>query len=770
MKRLILFLTILFTLSMSAFAQYGSVRGYVYDKDSGEPIIFTNVYLLGTSYGIATDVNGFYNLTKIPKGNYTLVVSYIGYDTLKVKLTIENNKILTKNLNLKKGNIQLDEFVVSADRQEMKTKVQVSLVKISPKLISKLPSIGSEPDLAQYLQIIPGVIFTGDQGGQLYIRGGSPIQNKVLLDGMVIYNPFHSIGLFSVFDPDIIRNVDVYTGGFGAKYGGRISSVMDITTKDGNKKKLAGIVSTNTFGSKILFEGPLKKYDENSNSTTSFLLSAKTSYLDKTSKFIYPYIAQGGLPYSFNDLYGKLSINSKSGSKINLFGFNFSDRVNYQLVSDLHWKSKGFGGNIVLVPSSSSVLIKTNFSYSQYGITFEQDGKAPSMSTINGYRFGLDFVYFLGKNEFDYGIETTGNATEYEFYNSIGRKIGRDQAVSNTELAGYLSYKYSKGGLLLEPSLRLQYYSSLSYVSPEPRIGAKYNVNDRLRLKFAGGLYSQNLVSAISERDVVNLFYGFLSGTYNLQDEFDGKKVTKDLQTSEHAILGFDYDLSNHLLLQVEGYIKSNPQLIIVNRNKIYNDTPGNYDKDDYFKKDFIIEKGNAYGVDFLFKYDYKRTFVWLVYSLGKITRNDGVYDYSPHFDRRHNINLVASQIFGKDLNWEISARWNLGSGFPTRQTQGYYEIVPFLNGISTDYTNGNGQLGILYTGIDDKTRLPYYHRLDITIKRTFYFADFSELQAVFSVTNVYNRENIFYQDRVTNKRVNQLPIMPSCGLSLKFK
>ena len=764
---LILFLGVI--VSSAIFAQHGSVRGFVYDEESGEPMIFTNVYLKGTIYGMATDVNGYYNITKIPVGNYSLVVSYLGYDTLMIDIIIRRDKITNKNLNIKKGSIQLEELVISADRQEMRSKVQVSLIKISPKLLEKLPSIGSDPDLAQYLQIIPGVIFTGDQGGQLYIRGGSPIQNKVLLDGMVIYNPFHSIGLFSVFDSDIIRNVDVYTGGFGAKYGGRISSIMDITTKDGNKKRLSGVLSSNTFGSKLLIEGPIIKSTKDNSSSTSLIFSAKTSYLNKTSKFIYPYIAEGGLPYSFNDLYGKVSINSKSGSKVNLFGFNFSDRVNYQLVSDLNWESRGIGGNVILVPGASSVLIKTSFSFSEYGINFKEEGKAPSLSTINGYRFGLDFVYFLGNSEFDYGIETTGNATEYEFYNSIGRKIGRNQPVSNTELAGYVNYKYSNGKLLIEPSFRMQYYASLSYFSPEPRLGVKYNYNDKLRFKFAGGFYSQNLVSAISERDVVNLFYGFLSGNYNLQDEFNGVEITKDLQTSRHAILGFDYDITNNLLLQVEGYIKHNPQLIVVNRNKIYDDNAGNYDKDDYFKKDFIIEKGSAYGVDFLLKYDYKRTFLWFVYSLGKITRNDGVYDYSPHFDRRHNINLVASQVFGRDLNWEVSARWNLGSGFPTRQTQGYYEIIPFMDGIGTDYTTANGQLGILYTGIEDKTRLPYYHRFDFTIKKTYYFGNYSELKAMFSVTNVYNRENIFYQDRVTNERVNQLPIMPSFGLSLKF-
>ena len=765
-----LFRAIIFILlTHSTYAQTGSIRGYVYDKDNGEAIIFTNVYLKGTTFGVSTDVNGFYNITKVPVGDYTLMVTYVGYDTIQLKVNIDKGRIINQNLYLKKGAVQLEEFVVSAERQEMKTEVRTSLIKITPKQLTKIPSIGSDPDLAQYLQVLPGVIFTGDQGGQLYIRGGSPIQNLVLLDGLVVFNPFHSIGLFSVFDSDIIRNADILTGGFSAEYGGRISSVMDITTRDGNKRKFSGKLSTNTFGSKILLEGPLKKYTESSTGSISYIVSAKTSYLDESSKVLYEYIDEDGLPYSFTDIYGKLSLSSDYGSKFNVFGFKFNDRVNYKQVSDLHWNSSGFGGNAILVPGGSPVLLKANFNYSQYDITFQEENSDASTSSINSYRLGLDFVYFLGNNELDYGVETMGNTTGFEFYNAIGRKIGRDEPESTTELAGYIKYKYNSGKFLLEPSFRVHYYSSLGYVSPEPRLGAKYNVNDRLRLKLAAGIFSQNLVSAVSERDVVNLFYGFLSGEFNLQDEFEGNEVVDGIQKSQHLIVGFEYDLNSHFLLQVEGYLKNYPQLIVLNRNKIYEDTRANADKDDYYKKDFIVEAGEAYGIDLLLKYDYKRTYLWFVYSLGKVTRNDGIYDYAPHFDRRHNLNFVASHILGKDLDWELSARWNLGSGFPTRQTQGFYESLPFIDGIGSDYTSGNGFLGVLYTDIDQKTRLPYYHRLDITVKKKFYVGENSELQAQVSITNVYDRQNIFYIDRITNQRIDQLPFMPSFGLSYKF-
>ncbi len=771
LKSLILFLFI----SQQIAAQTGTVRGFVYDKDNGEPIIFTNVYLKGTNHGIATDVNGFYNISKVKEGKYLLTVSYVGYDLLSIPITIIKNGIITKKLYLAKSSIRLEEFTVTAEKQEKQKAIYASITKITPKQIDKIPSMGTEPDLAQYLQVVPGVIFTGDQGGQLYIRGGSPIQNKVLLDGMIVYNPFHSIGLFSVFDSDIIRNADIYTGGFSAEYGGRISSIMNITTRDGNKSRFSGKLSSNTFGSKILVEGPLHKSNNNDGSSTSFLLSAKTSYLEQTSKSLYKYANSNGLPFNFDDIYSKISLNANNGSKVSFFGYNFADRVNnYQLVSDLNWNESGIGSNIILIPATSSVLIKTNFAYSRYYIELNSQDQTPRNSLINGYNFGLSFIYYFGDDKLDYGIETLGFKTNFEYTNSIDRKISQKE--NTTELAGYVKYKHSFGKLLLEPSFRLQYYASLSEISPEPRIGLKYKISDDFRLKFAGGFYSQNLIATNSDRDVVNLFSGFLSGTDNLQKEFDGNTVKSKLQKSKHAVFGIEYDINNRLNANIEGYYKYNNQLTNLNRNKIFDDNSDNYDKPDCLKKDFIIETGDAYGVDFLLKYDYKRLFFWFVYSLGYVDRHAEILDnsgqiyvekYPPHFDRRHNINFVSSYTFGRNLNWEFSTRWNIGSGFPFTQTSGLYEFIPFSD-INTDYTSINGNMGVLYSKLN-QGRLPYYHRLDIALKHKFEISDNSTLETSFSITNVYNRNNIFYFDRIRHKRVDQLPFLPSFGLSMTF-
>ena len=545
-----LLILIFYFFCSSIFAQTGSIRGFVYDKETGEPVIYCNTYLEGTNLGSPTDLNGLYNISKVPNGDYKIVISYIGYDTLKANIQITENKILNKNFEISQSSVRLDELIISAERQEMKTEVKAAAIKVSKKDLEMIPTIGGEPDIAQYMQIIPGVVFTGDQGGQLYIRGGSPVQNKVLLDGMIIYSPFHSIGLFSVFDSDIIKSTDVYTGGFNAEYGGRISSIMDINTIDGNKKNLSGKVSANTFGSKIFLEGPVTK------GKSSFIVSAKNSYLDKTSNYIYKdpilFFDDKGLPYSYFDLYGKLTFTSDNGSKINLFGFNFIDEVDYNNISKLNWNSSGIGSKFILIPGSSPVLIEGNFAYSSYNIFLDENSLPTRESKINGFNMGFDFTSFLKNGKVKYGFDINGFQTDFTTFNSVNSQIDQDENTS--EFSSYVNYQYSSTRFIIEPGFRIQKYT-LGF-SPEPRLGVKYIISDKLRSKFATGLYSQNIISTVSDRDVVNLFTGIISSPEELPTNSDGENYSDKFQKSIHYIAGIEYDLNQKIDFQVEGYYK----------------------------------------------------------------------------------------------------------------------------------------------------------------------------------------------------------------------
>ena len=736
-----------------------TIRGFVYDKATGEPLIFVLVLLQGTNYGASTDINGFFSIAKVPAGNYTLYCRPVGYDTLQVPVTLAPNDLVNKQLYIAQANTQLQTVEITAERTEKQTEVRASVIKVTPKQISKIPTVGGEPDLAQYLQVLPGVVSTGDQGGQLYIRGGAPIQTKVMLDGLPIYNPFHSIGLFSVFETDLIRNVEVHTGGFSALHGGRISAVIDVTSRDGNRKKHSGKIGASTFSGKALFEGPIKRFNESTQGTSaSYMLSAKTSYLDRTSKMLYDYIYEDGLPYNFTDLYGKISLNLGNGSKINFSGYNFDDNVRYLGKSKLHWGSFGSGVNFVAVPGVSKVLIDGHFSFSKYNISLTESDGLPRTSSIGGFNSGVNFSYFLPKGDLKYGIEISGYSTQFKFYTPLGYGIDQDQ--NTTEIGGFLNYKAIVGDkkLLLEPGLRINYYASLAAFALEPRFALKYNITDRSRLKLASGYYSQNFISTRSDKDVVNLFSGFLSAPEGALDNAFGNEAPNNLQYALHGILGYEFDATRYLDFNIETYYKYFNQLIDINRSKLLNQDP-----------DYVMEVGHAYGFDVLAKYDHKPWYLWAVYSLGYVTRNNGDQVYPPHYDRRHNVNLLASYAFGKGQSWEISARWNFGSGFPFTKTQGFYESLNFNGGIDVDYLTQNGQLEIIYSEKINDGRLPSYHRLDLSIKKEWALGTDARLEATASVTNAYNRDNIFYFDRIHYERINQLPILPSIGVAFSF-
>lgn len=770
--RHLLFILPLIVIHTSLFAQskYGSVKGNVSNFNDGQPIEFVSVALEGTEFGVQTDGAGNFSITQVPAGSYKLRVQFVGFAGYSEDITVESGRAVTRNIELK-PNSELTTVTVAGDKKKTKEEPS-SVTTIDKEDIKRVIGIG-EPDLLQTIgMMVGGVISSGDQGGQIYIRGGTPVQNKLLLDGVILYNPFHSIGLFSVLETEVIRSADIYTGGFGAQYGGRISSIMDITTRDGNSKRFAGRIGANTFTSRLILEGPLKVREEGQKTSASILVAGKYSYLPQSSKVLYSYTERGkeGLPFGFGDGYGKITINGLGGNKASLFGFAHTDRATFNSVSDIRWNQFGGGLNFTVVPGAANVKIDGKFGYSYYKIKLNEENKSERSSTVNGFNFGLDFASFYKRDRLEYGIEAIGFATDFEFYNAANRQINQNE--NTTEFAGYARYRLNRGRFLFDPSFRLHYYASLNNVSPEPRLGVKVSVAETFRIKASGGMYSQNLIAANSDYDVVNLFYGFLSGSSNIPSEFDGKPIRSQLQKAEHAIMGFEWDIlkkdNMNLNLNVEGYYKNFRQLTNLNRFKIYEDNATNADEPDRLKKDFIVEKGYAAGMDVTSTFSTDRWFATVVYSLTYTERYDEIITYFPSFDRRHNLNMMVSYRLGKNKNWELTGRWSFGSGFAFTQSAGYYPNLTFPDGITTDYVTGNGDLAVLLSTVNGG-RLPTYHRLDLGAKYTKKFSDRLSLEISAGATNVYNRKNIFYVDRITFKRVNQLPVLPYLGFQFAF-
>ena len=792
-------LFILFMTSLNLSAQSnGGVRGSVLDKESGEPLMFTPVYLNdGLKFNTLTEDDGFYTIASVPPGKYLLQCRAVGYDSVGVEITVETGKMLNFNISMVPSSLKTETVEVSAQREESQTDTRVSVVRITAKDILRLPSAGGESDFAQYLQVIPGVIFTGDQGGQIYIRGGAPVQNKIILDGMTLLNAFHSIGFFSVFETEVIRSIDVYTGGFSAKYGGRSSAVIDIKTRDGDKKRFSGMLSANPFVSKFLFEGPIIKLDESKGNSLSFMITGKHSYLNQTSNWFYKPIlerprteaANTTLPYSFTDFHGKLSFNTSNGSRLNAFGFSFNDNSNFTDVAQYKWNSAGGGLDFRIVPGSAKLIMEGNIGYSNYAANFiEGDSTKERYNKVSCFNANVNFSYFLARNsEVNYGFELNTYTTDFRFTNNRGIEY-RNNKQSNNEVAFYLRYKGLVGKAVIEPSFRAQYYATQGgSFRAEPRLALKYNINNSLRFKMAGGLYSQGVISSVDERDIVNLFVGYLGfpdvqvqkiiGYDSVQRRPLYGNAKSNLQTSIHAIAGFEANISKNISINIEPYWKWFPQIVGLNRNR----------KDD---KDpaYIAENGQAYGIDFNGTYEKDQFYFYLAYSLGYVTRDDGIQKYYASFDRRHNMNIVSSYKFRigkmKEMSpeekrtktehpFEVSLRWNLGSGFPFTATQGFYSQFNFQDGINTDYITQNNdpdvELGVIYSELINTKRLPYYHRLDFSLRYTVDFGKKAKLLLNASITNVYDRPNIFYFDRIRYRRVNQLPILPALGAVFKF-
>ena len=757
---------------MLSFGQGRVIRGFVYELNSGDAVPYANVVIEGVNLGTTTDLNGYFQISDVPLGLKEITVSFLGFETAIVEAKVFKNKPSSVKVFLKESSELLNTVDINVARLQRKTKVNTAVVTLSPKTIETF-SAGGDPDLMKALAVLPGVVTTGDQGGQLYIRGGAPIQNLVLLDGMIIYNPFHSIGFFSVFDTDVLQDAKVYTAGFGAQYGSRNSSVMDITTRDGNRSHLKAKGYASTYMSKVLLEVPIGIKDENGLANNSLFVSGKTSYLRQSAPIFYPYVETrfGGLPFTFNDIYGKFTTQNSTGSKLSAKAFNFTDAVMLDSAQGIQWNSTGYGVNFLVVPPASATLIEGDFAQSSYFIQSTENPDQPRSSQINGFNGGLNFTYFLGKaDEVKYGIDLIGYNTRFDFTNSLGLQLNQEE--NTTELGGFFNYRKVTPLLVLEPGLRLHYYGSLSELSIEPRLGLKYNFTEDFRFKASGGRYSQNLVAANSDRDVVNLFYGFLSGATDLPRSFRDRDITSKLQKAVHGVAGFEYDLGDHWDINLESYVKDFSQITNINRNKLYDDVPAYSERPEILRKDFIVERGLAYGYDAVLKYETARYYLWAVYAWSKVTRDDGIQVYNPNFDRRHNINIVGNAKLGKDEKWFLSVRWNLGTGFPFTPTQGYYPGVDFLDSfgnpdIDFDYTTVNGDPTVLY-GALNANRLPTYHRLDASLKYANEF-EAGALQLTFGATNIYNRENIFYFDRVNAQRVNQLPIMPTISVSFAF-
>ena len=702
-----------------AGAQNAVVRGYITDDADGQPLQGVNVVLTDdgdTFLGAATDRDGLYAISGIPPGRYYLEAKYVGYLTARDTIDLAENQILLYSVALEETVGELNELLVESEREGGGAAgIIAGLQSITPRDIQLIPSPDLSGDLASYLVTLPGVVASGDQGGQLFIRGGEPTQNQVLMDGILIYQPFHLIGFYSAFPSAILNVSDVYAGGFGAKYGGRMSSVIDISTRNGNKRRLSGEM-----------------------------------------------IIDAQLPYSFNDQFAKIHALTSETTQASVTALRSFDRgilgaqtaaQGDSVKNQVTWKNNAIGGRFVMLPTRIPVQAEILVSFSSIENSFGPAEAPTRYSKAQEINASANVTHFSGFTDISWGMYFKFNQLDSEL-SGIFQDLTEDSAFVS-EAGGYIQTDIPvlHGDELdfnVEPGLRLSSFPSKGRNFIEPRVRAilTYGIH---RFSAAAGMYYQEFVGLADRRDAGDVFTAWTSSP------------TGAVPRAIHVLGGYQIQPTSWLRVAVEAFYKDLDNLSVAEWTSFPRFTIGLQPAEGTVRGgDARIEvnAGPFYG---FLNYGYSK-----VEYIAKQTEIEywfgpGGYAYSPPHDRRHQANALGSLTFG---SFTFNARWQYGSGLPYSEALGFDEFV-LMDGPEDMFADA-GETRVLYT-YPYGGRLPDYHRLDVSAEYTFELSDNVALTALASGTNAYDRTNLFYIDLFTLERLDQLPFIPAVGLKLAF-
>lgn len=740
---ILLILLIIVTIPKVSHAQEtnGTLRGLVTDSTTVEALSFANAYVKELQVGATTDARGYFLIPGIPANKtYTLIVSYIGYITKSVKIRLAPEKVTQYNVMLAPTNIQLQTIERVGQRAIEKNETNVSLQRIAIRDLETMPK-GVETDVFRALKYLPGVQSTGDVSARYYVRGGASNQNLVLIDGITIYNPFHALGLFSVIDPDMINSIEFYKGGFSAEFGGRLSSVMKIDTKDGNKNRLSAKASGSFLTSKLLLEGPIPY--------GSFILTGRKSF---SNSIIKKFLNEQQVPIDFYDFSFKANYSNPEfipGSKFTINGFFSADNIKNSdpRVEDYNWTNNVLGFKWFQV-GDSPLFYELGISMSDFkGDVDPKISTARATSNrVQDIGLQMDFTYmFDNRDEIGVGFHIKQIKTNLFLENARGIPV--DLGSSAAKITLYTKYKMLQLDYLgIDVGTRMNLTTLSENVQAaffEPRASFTLRVMPQVALKGAWGIYQQEMTTISDENEVINIFEPWVISPKYLVPS-----------TATHYILGLETDPFTNVSFNVEGYYKLVKNLPLLNDNKILPSDP-----------DFIAGTGESYGVEVYTKitpnpFNFTASYTY-AFAYKKV---DGK-TYYPRYDIRHTLNLGLEVNLGND--WSASAVWTYHSGLPFTQIIGYYDKY-YLQNIFAQWDQLDPRDPYTIIGIQNLGRLPDYHKLDLTLSKKFIIEPFT-FYADVSVINVYNRKNIFYFKRDTGERVNMLPFLPTATLKVEL-
>ncbi len=740
--KLLLSIALMIIFTSSLFAQQkGSLRGIVIDEKTGEALPFSNILLLGTTLGASADLKGNFMITGIPEAVYDVQVSYLGYQTKTIQAVIRANAITQVTIELRPAAYQLEDVEIFGQKYDRPNEPDIGLQKLSIRQIEMLPK-GIETDIFRSLQFVPGVQTTGDVSARYYVRGGGSDQNLVLLNGVSVYNPFHALGLFSVIDPEMINAVEFFKGGFTAEYGGRMSSVLNLVTRDGNRNKYSGNASISFLTGKGAFEGPISDFG-------SFLLTGRKSLFNETLK---KFLNFKEAPFEFYDLSLKANYRSKSTTsltKVSMHGFASGDKLinDDPEKADYDWINNIFGVTWFQAWEDVPIYSETSISLSSFKgeVKPKLSEIKPRKNEVSDITFKTDFTHiYESRDELKVGYNLKSFKSDLYMENLQGNRTSSSGKALHFSIYG--KYKFLRFETVgIDIGTRMNLISLPSSAPPlfEPRVNLTYNIFPWLALQGAWGIYSQEMITLVNEDEIISLFEPWLIVPEYLQ-----------LPYAVHYVGGLKFRLIDGMTLTSEIYYKS-----------IKNTAEINDKKADDIDPDFVQGSAKAYGAEFQLQYFTS----WLQfigsYSLSYAYRNVKEWISYPKYDTRHSVTLNITALLGD--GWEGSVSWFFSSGRPFTQIEGYYDKLYFDDLFYSSELYGY-YLPFVILADKNLGRLPTYHRMDVSItkKFTLFFLDMA-LSA--SILNVYDRKNIFYFERDTGKRVNMLPFLPSATLSVEM-
>lgn len=771
-----------------------TVSGYVKDGISGETLIGAHVYNTTTNEGTISNEYGFYSLT-VSEGENIFRYSYVGYEPKLVSLTL--NKNIEQNIQLAFSNT-LDEVIIYGNRSETGINAtQMGAIDIPLDIIKSTPPLLGEADIMKTIQAMPGVQAGTEGSAGVYVRGGGVDENLILLDGIPLYNVDHLFGFFSVFTPEAIKKVSLFKGSFPARFGGRLSSVIDVRTNDGNMKQYHGTIGIGLLSCKFQLEGPIIK------DRTSFNISARRSYLDLVAK---PFMGSDDkFGYYFYDINAKINHKFNERSRLYISLYNGKDKMNTEFKEgdnsyatkdkmDLHW------GNFLSAARwnyqiNSKLFSNTTLAYTHYKFNVDSEylNKSASQSYDNNYSsnyssgikdltFNADFDYYPLPN---HHIKFGGGYLNHEFKPEVQTSRIRNNengipvdvtytSLSNSQLSAHEGNIYAEDNLSIGKrfSANLGFHLSFfdvegkTYTSFQPRISARYQLTDDITLKAAYTKMTQyiHLLSSYTITMPTDLW---VPATSNI----------KPMQAHQFSIGGY-YTGIKGLELSVEAYYKNMHNVLE------YKDGASFFGSSHNWETKVEMGKGRAMGIEFMVQRKIGRTTGWLAYTLAKSDRkfaDDGINNgkrFPYRYDRRHHLNLVVNHKFSDKI--DVGASWEFYTGGTTTIAEEKTIIIRpdkeddmgMGDWMETDEAN--------YIENRNNYRMPNSHRLNVGVNFNKKTKRGMRTWNI-SIHNVYNAMNPSFIYRTTKpdesglnektilKKVTILPFIPSVSYTYKF-